>query len=177
VDRLVVEALGAQAVDRGPLGRRRGVRQCQREVAQGARPRGQLGAPVVVRGVLGPVCGALVTEVVGVRARSVGAGVRVRDDDREQLAPCRESCDGPNMISRYSAIDARSTPGRRLIALTMLKTRPARPTAASYYSASAPVASSTSMSRMCATARILALRLPSRAERHGAGAPAGLQNR
>ncbi len=60
------------------------------------------------------------------------------------------------MIPLYSSIERFSTPGRRLIALTMLKTLPARPIAASYSSASRPVASSTSISRRCATASILA---------------------
>ena len=85
VDRPVVEPLEAQLVDR--LGRvcGRRVRQREREVAERPFPRRQVRAAVVVRGVLGPVCGALVTEVVGVRADSVDAGVRVRDDDREQL--------------------------------------------------------------------------------------------
>src|SRR5215207_7628722 len=57
------------------------------------------------------------------------------------------------MIPLYSSIERFSTPGLRLIALTMLKTLPARSTAASYSSLSGPAASSTSISRRCAMRR------------------------
>ena len=75
MDRLVVEPLGAQLVDR--LGRvcGRRVRQREREVAERPLPRRQVRAAVVVRGVLGPVCGALVTEVVGVLAEEYEAAI------------------------------------------------------------------------------------------------------
>ena len=60
------------------------------------------------------------------------------------------------MIALYSSIERLSTSGFRHIALTMLKTFPARPMAAAYSSASRPVASSTSISLMCGTAVSLA---------------------
>jgi hypothetical protein len=62
-------------------------RQLQREVAERADARLEIGDAKVVQRVLGQLVGcALGTEVVGVRASSVVAVVRVRDDDREELA-------------------------------------------------------------------------------------------
>ena len=55
------------------------------------------------------------------------------------------------MIALYSSIERLRTSGFRHIALTMLKTFPARPTAAAYSSASSPVASSTSICLMWGT--------------------------
>ena len=55
------------------------------------------------------------------------------------------------MIALYIPIDALRTSGFGLIDRTMLKTFPARPTAASYSSASGPSASSGSMRWMCGT--------------------------
>jgi hypothetical protein len=77
VDRLVAPAVPAERVDIGLLGRGRDERQLDREVAERPDGRRQLGLPVVVRGVVcEPVCCALGTEVVGVRADSVVAVVR-----------------------------------------------------------------------------------------------------
>jgi len=57
------------------------------EVAERALTRRELRLPVVVRGVSRKlVCGALGTEVVGVRARSVVAVLLGRGDGREELA-------------------------------------------------------------------------------------------
>src|SRR4026207_677991 len=60
------------------------------------------------------------------------------------------------MTPLYRAFHRSSPPGRRLIDLTMLKTLPARPTAASYSSFSSPVASSTSVRRTRGVRRPLA---------------------
>ncbi len=61
--------------------------QLDGEVAERALPGREFGLPVVVCGVSRDlVCGALGTEVVGVRARSVVAVLLGRADGREQLA-------------------------------------------------------------------------------------------
>ena len=63
------------------------VRELDRELAERALARGELGLTPVVRDVCcGLGCGALVTEVVGVRLRSVVAALLGRRDGREQLA-------------------------------------------------------------------------------------------
>lgn len=66
---------------------RRLERQLQREVAERADARLEIGGAIVVQRVLGQLVGcALGTEVVGMRASSVVAVVRVRDDNGEELA-------------------------------------------------------------------------------------------
>ena len=66
---------------------RRLERQLQREVADRADARLEIGGAIVVQRVLGQLVGcALGTEVVGMRASSVVAVVRVRDDNGEELA-------------------------------------------------------------------------------------------
>jgi hypothetical protein len=63
------------------------MRELHREVAEGPLARRQVGLPVVVRGMVGELgCGALGTEVVGVRPRSVVAALLGGGDGREQFA-------------------------------------------------------------------------------------------
>jgi hypothetical protein len=87
VDGDVAPAVRAQAV-RVPAGdRRRLERQLEREVAERADARLEVGGSVVVQRVLGQLVGcALGTEVVGMRMSSVVAVVRGRDDDGQELA-------------------------------------------------------------------------------------------
>jgi hypothetical protein len=87
VDRGVAPPLAAQAPDVRLAYRRGLVRQEHGEVAERADPRLELRPPVVVGGVLRELsCSALGTEVVGVRANSVMAVVRARNDDGEKLS-------------------------------------------------------------------------------------------
>ena len=87
VDRGVAPPLAAQARDVRLTDGRGPVRQEHGEVAERANPRLELRLPVVVGGVLRQlVCCALGTEVVGVRANSVMAVVRARNDDGEELS-------------------------------------------------------------------------------------------
>ena len=177
VDRLVAEARGAQGLEVGRADRGGIARQRDGEVAERARPVRQVAAAVVVCRVDGPVCCALGTEVVGVRARSVVAGVRVRDDRREQLPLLtreRGRAEHDLAIQRHRrAEDARpqahrphdveDLPGAADRGLVLLGERARR-----------------LVDLDLADVRhgpILSARLRSRTERHGAGAPAGLQNR
>jgi hypothetical protein len=87
VNRLVAPSVPAERVDVG-LGRGgRDERELDGKVAERPDGRREVGLPVVVGGVVRELgwC-ALGTEVVGVRADSVVAVVRARDDHREQLA-------------------------------------------------------------------------------------------
>ena len=86
------------------------------------------------------------------RAHSVVAVVRARDHDREQLALGPRELRGPEhdrLVELHRARCRRL--GFRHIALTMLKTLPARPIAASYSAFSGPVASPSSISRRFGT--------------------------
>jgi hypothetical protein len=87
VDCGIAPALGANGLDvagRNPRGLERDL---DGEVTQAANLRLELSLSVVVRRVLGELFGcALCTEVVRVRANSVVALVRPRNDDGEQLA-------------------------------------------------------------------------------------------
>ena len=87
MDRLVVEAVAPELLDVLRTGRRGCQRQLDRVVAESTCARVEVGSPVVVLGVPSELlwC-ALVTEVVGVRAASVVAVVRGRDDGGEELA-------------------------------------------------------------------------------------------
>jgi hypothetical protein len=86
VDRRVAQAVCTQGFDVLGGHLRRLMGDLHGEVAERAHPRFEVGAAIVVRGMLGElVGGALGTEVVGVRANSVVTVVRARDDDGEQL--------------------------------------------------------------------------------------------
>ena len=87
VDRGVAPPLAAQERDVRLAYGRGLLRQEHGEVAECADPRLELRLPVIVGGVLRElVCCALGTEVVGVRANSVMAVVRARNDDGEELS-------------------------------------------------------------------------------------------
>ena len=87
VDRPIVEAVPPKDVGVVRADRRGGQGQLPRVVAEDAKPGLEVAlAVVVLRVPCQLVWGALVTEVVGVRAPSVVALVRRRDDCREQLA-------------------------------------------------------------------------------------------
>ncbi len=79
--------MSTQTVDVRLVNRGRGVGQLDREVAQRALPWGELCLPVVMGDVLRELfCGALGTEVVGVRDRSVVTVLSSGGNGREQLA-------------------------------------------------------------------------------------------
>jgi hypothetical protein len=87
VDGAVGEAFGPERVDLRLPDRRGLVRQADGELAERVEPRLEARAAEVVRDMCGElVGGALGTEVVCMRNRSVVAVVRAGDDDREQLA-------------------------------------------------------------------------------------------
>src|SRR6185312_6703587 len=89
VDRRVAPALRAHGIDVCAHDLRRLERHLDGEVAQAAHARLEVRLPVVVSGVLRQLVGcARGTEVVCVRANSVVAIVRARNDDRKQLALC-----------------------------------------------------------------------------------------